>query len=160
MFNILLMFYSLSNSFKFLFICFFFFLTELFLIYFEIIKKKKMSFQIDKFFESVLSSQPNSKFEKLPKFLLSQIFIFLDAKNLKNIMLLNKYFFKVLIESTSSADVIWKSFFKEKIDPEIVENHFNDAKNKSPFDKMLNKNLLFVKVFQHFLNPNPFLLIQ
>jgi hypothetical protein len=97
-------------------------------------------------FLQVRNSQANNQFERIPKVLLSKIFAYLDLKNLSKLFLLNKFFLKILSESSTSINKLWKDYFDgDQIDEIQIESFLKEIEI-TEFDKRMNKNYLYLKV--------------
>ena len=103
---------------------------------------------IEKIFLGIENSKASNQFESLPKVLLSKIFCYLDAKNITKVFVLNKFFLKIMTESSLSTNNTWKSFLErdgEVIDQIEIENYLKVLKT-TDYEKKMNSYHLYFKV--------------
>ena len=107
----------------------------------------------NEFLKELEEVKPSNEFEKLPKNILSEIFCYLNLKDLNKIWKMNKFFLKLLCDS-NCATIVWKHFCKVLIDFK-EENNKNEVDeflkgNKfSTIENKMNKYCLFLKHYLH-----------
>ena len=115
----------------------------------------KNSELIEKIFLGIENSKASNQFESLPKVLLSKIFCYLDAKNITKVFVLNKFFLKIMTESSLSTNNTWKSFLER--DGEVINqielSSFLKEIKKSEYEKKMNSYHLYFKVERQLFFP-------
>eukprot|EP01091_Cochliopodium_minus_P001046 TRINITY_DN1091_c0_g1_i1.p1 TRINITY_DN1091_c0_g1~~TRINITY_DN1091_c0_g1_i1.p1 ORF type:complete len:336 (-),score=96.05 TRINITY_DN1091_c0_g1_i1:63-1070(-) len=113
----------------------------------EITKRNKIFLKLFNDIEK-MSGSGSSEIEKMPKLILTNIFQFLDAKDLASIFRLNKFFFKFLWTSPNSG-TLWEEMCirqqkGEKVKEREVEQYvMNPTIDK--YEKKMGRYLLYFK---------------
>ena len=93
------------------------------------------------------NSIPSSPFEKLPKMLFQKIFSHLNLNTLSKLFSLNKFFLKLLCDSTPSTNQIWRNYLDQTMEEAELDELLKEIK-RTKFEEKLNKYCLFIKYFQ------------
>lgn len=114
-------------------------------------EKMKLMDHFLKIEDNRLNEEKNTKnsyhIENLPKIVLGYLLSFLDAKDLANIWVLNKYFWSILTNESICSKIIWKSICERTfptIDEDVVKKMVEMIK-KTENEKRMNEYCLFFK---------------
>ena len=94
-----------------------------------------------------LEVSPSNEFESLPKLILNKIFGYFSIAELRNVTLLNRFFYNLLMnKKTVSSQAIWKEKYKEYFGFEELneEELINSIRNKELDEIETNLNLHYL----------------